>query len=55
MPKKAEISVQSFVNYNEKYVPLSSLNEDIKKVISQRINIKALSRLNEGYVVEKAK
>ncbi len=53
MKKKTNLSVQSFVNYNGRCINLSSISKAHKNKISQSINIKALSRLNESYIFEK--
>ena len=53
MQKKTNLSVQSFVNYNGRCINLSSISKAHKNKISQSINIKALNRLDEGYIFEK--
>lgn len=55
MPKKSELSVQSFVNCKGNCVNISSICLAEQKSISQDINIKALGRLNNGYIFEKTK
>ncbi len=55
MSKKKELSATSFVRLNGEYIDLSSLSRDIKNDICTEISIKALGKLNEGYIFEKCR